>query len=105
VLGQAFDVFQAKPAAFVEMQAPEQLPPVQVWPAEQAWPQEPQLFMSLAKVAHVPPAHCVSPAGQLAVQLPPLQTSVAEQAIAQLPQWLLSEATQTLLHARSPAAH
>ena len=77
----------------------------QVAPAEHVWPQLPQLDASLARFAHAPPAHSVSPAGQLLEQLPLLQACVPEQVIAQLPQWLLSDGTQALLQESNPPWH
>jgi hypothetical protein len=72
-------------------------------PRAQAWPQLPQLVVSVIKETHRP-AHAVCPVGQAMPQAPIAQSCPAGQAISQDPQWSRSVCVSThwLPHAVCP---
>jgi len=74
-----------------------------VAPAGQAWPHEPQFALSVVRLAHLPPEHCVSVVMQPDAQLPPLHTCVPVQVLPHVPQLLTSDGTQALLQLSCPA--
>lgn len=103
-----FTVQQVSPAAQVtppQVTPALQVPAVQLSPAAQAWPQDPQLLLSVRVSAHVPPQHACPAASHGTppqVQAPATQVSPAAQACPHDPQF--SGSFEVSRHVETPFA-
>ena len=75
--------------ANVEAHVSEHRPRLHTWPPAQAWPQRPQLALSVCTFTQVP-LHAVAPPGHESWHVPLVQSIDAPQALPQAPQFAVS---------------